>query len=120
MSMNPQQLKNIIEATLLAAGQPMNMEKLLEVLPEEARPAPQVIQEALQSLSELQPLSEIRSLEAIVAEIDYLLPPVAAWADEEGAEPAQISAATPDAADETAPDVQIHEAADNVVAPTVH
>src|SRR3569833_951484 len=52
MSMNPQQLKNILEATLLAAGQPMNMEKLLEVFPEEARPEPQVIQEALQSLSE--------------------------------------------------------------------
>ena len=235
--MNPQQLKNILEATLLAAGQPMNMEKLLAVFPEEARPEPQVIQEALQSLSEdcaargielkevnsgfrfqvkqdyaqwvarlseekaprysralletlvliayrqpisraeiedirgvsvsthiiktlherewirvvghrevpgkpalygttrdfldyfnlkslseLPPLSEIRSLEAIAAEIDNLLPPVAAEADEEGAEPAQISGAATaaDAADETAPDVHTHEAADDAAAPTVH
>jgi len=237
MSMNPQQLKNILEATLLAAGQPMNMEKLLEVFPEEARPEPQVIQEALQSLSEdcasrgielkevnsgfrfqvkqdyaqwvarlseekaprysralletlvliayrqpisraeiedirgvsvsthiiktlherewirvvghrevpgkpalygttrdfldyfnlkslseLPPLSEIRSLEAIAAEIDNLLPPVAAAADEEGAEPAQISAAAAaaDVGDETAPEVHTHEAADDAVPPTVH
>src|SRR3569832_588081 len=52
MSMNLTQLKNILEATLLAAGEPMNMEKLLAVIPEEARPEAQLVQEALQALSE--------------------------------------------------------------------
>jgi len=52
MSMNLTQLKNILEATLLAAGEPMNMEKLLAVFPEEARPEAQLVQEALQALSE--------------------------------------------------------------------
>src|SRR3569623_2061809 len=52
MSMHPQQMKNNLEAPLLAAGPPKNMEKLLAVIPDEARPEPQVIQEALQSLSE--------------------------------------------------------------------
>lgn len=52
MSMNPTQLKNILEATLLAAGEPMNLEKLLAVFPDEARPEAQEIREALQVLSE--------------------------------------------------------------------
>src|SRR3569832_672058 len=52
MSMNLTQLKNILEATLLAAGEPMNMEKLLAVFPEEARPEAQLVQEALQAMSE--------------------------------------------------------------------
>lgn len=52
MSMNLMQLKNILEATLLAAGEPMNMEKLLAVFPEEARPEAQLVHEALQALSE--------------------------------------------------------------------
>ena len=52
MSMNPQQLKNILEATLLAAGQPMSLDKLLAVFPEEAQPDAQTLVDALQSLSE--------------------------------------------------------------------
>lgn len=52
MSMNPQQLKNILEATLLAAGQPMSLDKLLAVFPEEAQPEAQMLVDALQSLSE--------------------------------------------------------------------
>ena len=52
MQMNPQQLKNILEATLLAAGQPMNLEKLQEVFPEEARPEPACLREALQALEQ--------------------------------------------------------------------
>lgn len=52
MQMNPQQLKNILEATLLAAGQPMNMEKLQEVFPEEACPEPDLLREALHALAE--------------------------------------------------------------------
>ncbi len=52
MQMNPQQLKNILEATLLAAGQPMNMEKLQDVFPEESRPDPEILREALRILEE--------------------------------------------------------------------
>lgn len=52
MSMNPAQLKNILEATLLAAGEPMNLDKLLAVFPDEARPEAQEIREALQALSD--------------------------------------------------------------------
>ncbi|MEK7323543.1 MAG: SMC-Scp complex subunit ScpB [Pseudomonadota bacterium] len=50
--MNPQQLKNILEATLLAAGQPMNMEKLQEIFPEEARPDAEILREGLRLLEE--------------------------------------------------------------------
>lgn len=50
--MNLTQLKNILEATLLAAGEPMNMEKLLAVFTDESRPEAQEIREALQALSE--------------------------------------------------------------------
>ncbi len=52
MQMNPQQLKNILEATLLAAGQPLNLEKLQEVFPEESRPEPGLLREALQALED--------------------------------------------------------------------
>ena len=52
MSMNPAQLKNILEATLLAAGEPMNLDKLLAVFPDEARPEAQELREALQALSD--------------------------------------------------------------------
>lgn len=52
MPMNPQQLKNILEATLLAAGEPMNLDRLLAVFPEEARPEPQALREALLALAE--------------------------------------------------------------------
>lgn len=51
MSMNPQQLKNILEATLLAAGEPMTLDKLLAVFPEETRPEAQAVRDALQELA---------------------------------------------------------------------
>lgn len=52
MSMNPQKLKNIVEAALLAAGEPLSMDRLLGLFPEEARPETTEVQQALQSLSE--------------------------------------------------------------------
>ena len=52
MSANPQQLKNILEAALLAAGEPLSLDRLLAVFPEEARPEAAEVRQALQALSE--------------------------------------------------------------------
>jgi segregation and condensation protein B len=52
MSANPQQLKNILEAALLAAGEPLSLERLLSLFPEEARPEAAALQQALQALDE--------------------------------------------------------------------
>ena len=52
MSANPQQLKNILEAAMLAAGEPLSVERLLGLFPEEARPETAEVRQALQSLGE--------------------------------------------------------------------
>jgi segregation and condensation protein B len=50
--MNPNQLKNILEAALLAAGEPLSLDRLLGLFPEEARPETAELRSALQALSE--------------------------------------------------------------------
>jgi segregation and condensation protein B len=52
MSVNPQQLKNILEAAMLAAGEPLSVERMLALFPEEARPASGEVRQALQELGE--------------------------------------------------------------------
>jgi segregation and condensation protein B len=52
MSVNPQQLKNILEAALLVAGEPLSVERLLGLFPEEARPETAELREALEALGE--------------------------------------------------------------------
>ena len=52
MSVNPQQLKNILEAAMLAAGEPLSVERLLGLFPEESRPATAELRQALKSLGE--------------------------------------------------------------------
>src|SRR3989338_5859415 len=44
------ELKNIIEAALLVAGQPLTMEKLLTMFPEESRPTRDGVRAVLQAL----------------------------------------------------------------------
>jgi segregation and condensation protein B len=50
--MNPVQLKNILEAALLAAGEPLSIDRLLELFPEEGRPEKTVVREALHALGD--------------------------------------------------------------------
>jgi len=52
MSVNPQQLKNILEAAMLAAGEPLSVDRLLGLFPEEERPATAELRDALKSLGE--------------------------------------------------------------------
>ena len=52
MSVNPQQLKNILEAAMLAAGEPLSVDRLLSLFPEEERPETAEVREALKSLGE--------------------------------------------------------------------
>ena len=52
MSVNPQQLKNILEAAMLAAGEPLSVDRLLALFPDEARPEAAEVREALTSLGE--------------------------------------------------------------------
>ena len=52
MSANPEQLKNILEAALLTAGEPLSLDRLSALFPEEARPEPAEVRQALQALSE--------------------------------------------------------------------
>jgi segregation and condensation protein B len=52
MSVNPQQLKNILEAAMLAAGEPLSVERLLGLFPEETRPGTAELRQALQVLGE--------------------------------------------------------------------
>jgi segregation and condensation protein B len=44
------ELKNIIEAALLVAGQPLTVDKLLALFPEESRPTREEVREALKAL----------------------------------------------------------------------
>jgi len=48
--MDAQKLKNIVEATLLAAGRPMSIEQLLNLFPENEAPDRQAVRAALESL----------------------------------------------------------------------
>jgi segregation and condensation protein B len=48
--MNAQELKNIIEAAILSAGEPLNMERLLSLFDEEARPAKEQMLECIELL----------------------------------------------------------------------
>ncbi|MEJ2572224.1 MAG: SMC-Scp complex subunit ScpB, partial [Gammaproteobacteria bacterium] len=52
MSVNLQQLKNILEAAMLAAGEPLSVERLLGLFPEDARPETAELRQALKSLEE--------------------------------------------------------------------
>ncbi len=49
--MNEQDLKHIIEATLLAAGRPVTTQQLLELFEERDRPAPEQLQAAIELLT---------------------------------------------------------------------
>jgi len=49
--MNPNDLKNLVEATLLAAGRPVTAAQMLELFDERERPTSEQLQEALTSLS---------------------------------------------------------------------
>jgi segregation and condensation protein B len=49
--MNEQELKNLIEATLLAAGRPVTTEQMLDLFDERERPAEEQLKAALESLS---------------------------------------------------------------------
>jgi segregation and condensation protein B len=49
--MNPLDLKNLIEATLLAAGRPLTEPQLLELFDERERPSDEQLKEALSALS---------------------------------------------------------------------
>jgi len=50
--MDLQQLANIIEAALLAAGKPLSLDKLLALFPDDARPERQDIRQALERIRE--------------------------------------------------------------------
>jgi segregation and condensation protein B len=52
MSMNPPPIKDIIEAALLCADQPLNLERLASLFDEDARPAQEEIQAVLGALAE--------------------------------------------------------------------
>lgn len=50
--MNQEELKRIIEAALFSAGQPLDMERLMSLFPEDAHPGKDAIQQALASLQD--------------------------------------------------------------------
>jgi segregation and condensation protein B len=52
MSFNPEQLKNILEAALMAAGQPLSIDRLLTLFMDEAQPSRDEIRAALATLAE--------------------------------------------------------------------
>jgi len=51
-AMNTAQLKNILEAALLAAGEPLSLDRLVGLFPEGERPEKEAVREALQALGE--------------------------------------------------------------------
>ncbi len=51
-TMNPQHLKNIVEAALFAAGEPLSVDRLLGLFEEDERPEKKEIQEVLQTLQQ--------------------------------------------------------------------
>jgi segregation and condensation protein B len=52
MSLNPEQIKNIIEAALMAAGQPLSIDRLLTLFLDEAQPSRDEIRASLEALAE--------------------------------------------------------------------
>ncbi|HEY8553809.1 MAG TPA: SMC-Scp complex subunit ScpB [Burkholderiales bacterium] len=50
MSGEPNELKNIVEAALLVAGQPLTIERMADMFPEDSRPAREEIRAALEQL----------------------------------------------------------------------
>lgn len=60
MSENLEQLKNILEAALLAAGEPLTIAKMLALFPDNAQPTRE---ELLETITELQQLCESRGVE---------------------------------------------------------
>ncbi|MFO7603328.1 MAG: SMC-Scp complex subunit ScpB [Gammaproteobacteria bacterium] len=50
--MNEQELKNILQAVIMAASTPMNLDKLLAVFPDNAQPERDEIRNALQAMAE--------------------------------------------------------------------
>jgi segregation and condensation protein B len=50
MSLQKAELKNLIEAALLAAGEPLTIERLLAMFPDESRPSRQAVSDALKEL----------------------------------------------------------------------
>lgn len=50
MSMSPEQIKNIIEAALLSAGQPLSVDKLLSLFTDKPQPGREQVREALKTL----------------------------------------------------------------------
>lgn len=50
MSLNPEQIKNIIEAALMAAGQPLSIDRLLSLFLDDQQPSRDEIKDALTSL----------------------------------------------------------------------
>ncbi len=51
-NVNPQQIKNIVEAALFAAGEPLSVDRLLGLFEEDVRPEKKAIQEVLQTLQQ--------------------------------------------------------------------
>ena len=49
--MNEQQLKNVIEAAIFAAGEPLSIDRLLSLFEEEERPEKALVQQALEALA---------------------------------------------------------------------
>lgn len=52
MSLNPEQIKNIVEAALMAAGQPLSLDRLLALFVDDQQPSRDDIKTALSSLEE--------------------------------------------------------------------
>jgi segregation and condensation protein B len=52
MSLSPEQIKNILEAALMAAGQPLSIDRLLSLFLDEQQPSRDQIREALKTLAE--------------------------------------------------------------------
>ena len=52
MSMNPRQLKDIVEAALFAAGRPLSLDQLLKLFEEDERPSREELRKTLLTLAE--------------------------------------------------------------------
>jgi len=50
--LNPEKIKNIVEAALFAAGEPLSIERLLGLFEEDERPEKKALQEVLQTLQQ--------------------------------------------------------------------
>ena len=52
MTVTPSELKNIVEAALLIAGQPLTIDKLVTLFPEDSRPTRDQVRAVLKQLQE--------------------------------------------------------------------